>query len=410
MMKRYWPKTKQFPPRFRKMLDPVNTPVNRCPVSREEAETRVLIMRVGANGDITMGTPLLNALRRECPTAHITWAVAAEQAQSIDAHPVVDELLIWESLFWKGLLRRCLYPVWAFHAAKFARIVRRLHYDIFISLQPEEWPLLALAVSAPMSIGVFDTFMRYNRTSKTSSWVKYYTHAFTRDDLPDHRVRQYLLPLKALGLSTDVDVQMTVGYTASDVAELDEALAARAQRKELPLVVIAPMTTWPSKCWPRDRYAAIARRLLDRGCEVCVVGGLTDRSVVYDITYMVGRPILTIAGEFGYRCLAALIDRASLVVCGDTGPMHVAAALCTPCVSIFGATAPESFAPDSRFSDFVYRRVECSPCDQKRCGNAGSDFQKCVRAVSVEDVYAACVRNLDAHSKSSHAASLTIAG
>ncbi len=105
-------KRRSLPPEFFKPLEPCNLPLQRCPVPREKASKRILIMRVGAFGDILMGTPLLAALRKAYPEAHITWIAEFSERDAIDANPFIDEILRWDGSYWKRMLRKMQYPLW----------------------------------------------------------------------------------------------------------------------------------------------------------------------------------------------------------------------------------------------------------------------------------------------------------
>lgn len=336
---------KVYPPEFLPTLVPSNLPARRCPTSVYEASKRILIMRVGASGDIAMGTPVISALRSAYPEAYITWVVEHGGRQIIDAHPDVDDLLLFHGAFWKQLKRYALLPLplVGYHALKLRAELRRRKYDIFICYQPEEWPLFTKNVSAPISIGVFDTFRMYHGNAPTSPYTSLFTNPYTYKDLPPHRVDQYCLALKALGIDTPVRPRMSLGYTDNDLQAVRAWLAAQGvEIASQRIILIAPFTTWPSRCWPVERYAEIGDRLAqESGSRIVLIGSPKEKNGVKKLAdVMQCRPILA-AGELSLRQLIALIDISALLVSGDTGPMHIAAAVQTPNVAIFGPTAGE---------------------------------------------------------------------
>lgn len=378
-------KTRTHPPRFLLPMTPCNLTVNRCPVSREQASKRILIMRIGAFGDILMGTPLLAALRRAYPDAHLTWAAGDLERQAIDANPYIDELLVWEGGYWKRMIRSLNYPFWLARVLAFRRELRRRRYDVFISFQPEEWPLLTLGVGAPISVGIFDTFKRFHGKSRRPYLRRLYTHPFAEGDLPAHRTDQYLLTLKALGLPPAPDEPTSMGYTAEDAAFVGEFLRQRGIERDF--AAIAPMTTWATRCWPRERFAALGDALAQRhGRQVILIGSAKERDALEEVAGRMERPPLVIAGDFSFRQMAALLARASLLVSSDTGPMHVASALGTPQVALFGPTSPSWYGPRSAQARILAHSVPCGPCDRKVCGNTGADYLRCMRLITVEEV------------------------
>lgn len=386
------PRGQHLPPQFLAPLLPCRTPLHRCPVKREEASHRILITRVGAFGDILMATPLLAALRMAYPEAHLTWLVEHTEAQAIDANPYIDGYIRWDGAYWKRQLQWHRLLRGLFRVRRFCAELRRRRYDVFISFQPEEWPWLVQGTHAPVTIGVFDTFRQTDSLTRTSPYTRLYTEAYTHDDLPLHRTDQYLLPLRTLGLPEPAEKRMSMGFTEDDAFVADQFLQDRGLAGGKPFVVLAPMTTWPSRCWPEDRYAALGDALALRyGCASVLIGSARpeERSAVARIaSQMVSEPIQA-AGVLNFRQMAALIARASVLISGDTGPMHVAAAVGTPLVSLFGPTPVLGRAPLAAGGITLMHPVPCGPCDQEFCPNPPESQLLCLRLISVDEVLAA---------------------
>lgn len=381
-------------PTFAAPLDPVNVPVRRCSAGRNEARERILIVRTIAHGDIVMASPLLAALRAARPDAHLTWLVERTGRESVDASPFVDELLLWDTPYWKQMTRRGLFPLFFLRVWALRRMLRAWGrpFDTLISLQPEDWPWLVGCVGAPRSVGVFDTFRRYHRQTRTSRRARLYSDVFTHDDLPPHRTDQYLLPLRTLGLPAPPDCPTHIGYTNEDARAADAFLARHDLSPRF--ITIAPMTGWPSRCWPGERYAALADALArEHGCSVVLVGGAHERAEIEAVAARMTTHPVVAAGAFGFRALAALLARASLLVSGDTGPMHVAAAVGTPFLALFGPTPVEGRAPRNGKGVALFHAVPCGPCDQKRCPlPAGDDHLRCLRLITLDEARTAAGR------------------
>ena len=386
---------KPLPPQFSPPQCPENFPVARCTVGREEAQIRILIMRLGAHGDVLMGTPLLAMLRAHYPQAHLTWMVEYKERDSIEANPCVDEILLWDSAYFKRFLRRGNLPLWLLRALQLRSELRRRRYDVFVSLQPEEWPLLRQAVGAPVTVGVFDTFRQFSGTAKTSRHVRSYTHPFAHPNLPEHRTDQYLLPLRALGVPELSDKRMQMGFTAEDGEAVGAFLAEQGLPPGRPLVVLAPMTTWPSRCWPGERFADLGNRLTaEIGCGVVLIGSgrREEREAVAALAARMKTPPIQAAGALSFRQMAALIGRSAALVSGDTGPMHVAAAVGTPFVALFGPTPIAGRAPLAGRGVSLMHPVPCGPCDQKICPNPPESQMRCMKLLTVEEVFGTVTR------------------
>lgn len=391
-------------PNFFAPLTPVNLPPNRCPVPRGAASTRILILRLAAHGDVLMGTPLLAALRNAWPDAHITWIVGQDARGAIEAHPNVDEILLWESDYWTRRLRKggvLFYGLWAFRARALRRALKANAYDVFISLQPEEFARFTATVAAPTTIGVFDTFQQFQNASRTSQHTRRYTQPFTAADLPEHRAEQYLLPLRALGLPPPQDRRMRMGFTAEDARTAEDFLTSQGTAAGCPLVVLAPMTTWPSRCWPADRFVALADALAGSNCSVVLIGSAREqeRVAIASIAARMQVMPLVATGTLNFRQMAALIARASALVSGDTGPMHVASAVGTAFVSLFGPTPAAGRAPLAGRGVVLMHPVPCGPCDQQVCPNTGEEFMRCMKLLTVAEVLSAVNELLESQKK-----------
>ena len=380
-----------LPPSFEHPLAPCNKPIRRCPVPRDEASERILILRLGAHGDIMMATPVIQAIREAKPNAHITWMVERKERPSIDAHPLVDELILWDSLYYKRLLRRANWLRWVVEALKFRRQLRDRRFDAFISYQPEEWPLVMIGSGAPNTIGVFDTFRAFYRSTKTSRYSRLYKHAFAHKQLPPHRTDQYLMALRPLGIGAPASKLMHMGFTGKDREAARRFIAPHLDRPGAPYVVLAPMTTWESRCWPPERFAELGDRLALDGYRVVLISSAAEHeaAAVEKVSSLMARKPVTAAGALPFRAMAALLSEAAALISGDTGPMHVAAAVGAPFVALFGSTPVENLAPLAGPGAVISHPVPCGPCYQKHCLLADPDKNLCMRKITVDEVYAA---------------------
>ncbi len=377
----------------------MNLPAQRCPTSRAEAPKRILIVKLGALGDVLMTTPLLTALRRAYPQAHITWLVDTKNAQAIDANPHVDEIMQWDGDYW-SLMRSTRPRNWVKNRFGFrrlaglARLKRALHhrFDLFITFHPEQ-DLMRSAAAPAMSVGVFQS-PRQEKREYESRYTKSYKSRYTGNtavDFPVHQTDTYLLPLDALGLPPVTDKRMVLGYTAEDKATSDKLLEAHGVGKSDSFVVLAPLTTWPSKCWPEERWSELGDALTREGKQVVLTGSPAEREVVERIASAMQSAPVILAGRLRFREAAALIARASLCVSSDSGTMHVAAAVGTPTVSLFGPTPPSRYAPQAGLGTVLLHPLPCSPCMEQVCLNPLESQLLCMRLLTVSEVQVAAL-------------------
>ncbi len=383
-------------PKFLEPLNPCNVPVRRCPVSRQKASHRFLIVKLWALGDILMATPLLTALREFYPEAHITWLITPDNRQALDAHPYVDEVIVWDRDFWRDLLskrwknmlhlRRFLGIPWLVQVVRVLQDLRRLKIDTLITMHAEIWPSLVFAAAPSRAIGL----LRLWPPPKLFRWHRrLYATIYTVPQFPPHSTDRYLLPLRALGVGAVPDKQMVLGYTTQDATAVDTLLSSSVCSLNLPLVVIAPMTTSPSKNWPVERYVELGDALAQRGCQIVLIGTGEQVPIIETIAAGMDTRPLVAAGTLGIRGIAALIARADILISSDTGPMHAAAAVGTRYVALFGPTHVERLAPLSGTGVTLRHSVPCGPCDRAHCMTEGDDHHLCMRLITVEEVVSA---------------------
>jgi ADP-heptose:LPS heptosyltransferase len=185
-------------------------------------------------------------------------------------------------------------------------------------------------------------------------------------------------------------------------AKVDELLEANGAFDQDRLVVIHPMTRWPTKCWAPDRFAAVADALTQRGCQVVFTGSLQDRNELDVIFQKLRHPILRLDGKLDLKGLVALLQRARVAVTTDTGPMHMAAAVGTPVIAIFGPTAPNRTGPYGDKHRVIRAGVACSPCFSRTCQNSVDEEMACMKRIRAMEVIEAVMARIDSGKPEDH--------
>lgn len=224
------------------------------------------------------------------------------------------------------------------------------------------------------------------------SWLL--THALPvpePGEAPAHESYYYLELLRRAGWLERLPEVKRIRLTVSTQArERAEEMLERAGVPGAPRVVrvaMAPGAAYGSaKCWPVERYAALADRLIaEFGADVILFGSVAEREVTGKIAAAMKRPAVQLAGETGIADLPALFASCDLFIGNDSGAMHVAAAVGLPVVAVFGPTDPEGTAPMTPQRTVVQQRVECSPCFLRHC----PIDHRCMTRVEVDAVYTA---------------------
>jgi len=332
------------------------------------APRRILFVLLGAIGDVVRALPLLGRVRRAYPGAHIAWAVEPKSQPLLDGHPWLDEILVYDR-------RR---GPWAF--APFLRRVRVGKFDLVFDLQRHlKSGIAALASGAPERIG----FAREN--------TKELNHLFsTRRIAPQPPMKLKLLQYQAFADALSIPpAPIEFGFEPS-IAERASAekLLADAPR---PMVGVILGSSWPSRIYFPEAIAEVLRELgqsRDRRARLfpVLLGGAEEVELAAEVMALAGGlPMLNLTGKTRLRDLLAIFPHCAAAFGPDSGPMHIAAAVGCPVVSLWGATAPERSAPWGFAHLALKGEVPCHPCYLRRCPIG----RECMRRISPASVVAA---------------------
>ena len=339
---------------------------------------RLLVVRLTSLGDVVHAIPAVAALRRAFPSARIDWLVGDRCRELVELVPVVD---------------RCLPTPRLRAAAEFPRLLRTLRaarYDAAIDFQG----LLKSAVLARGSgAGRVIGFGRGQVRERAARL--FYTE--TPDiGSPAHVIDRNLALGAALG-APRAPAEFPIASPQSPAVERARAALGRPETREFAL--LNPGAAWASKCWPAERFGALARRLWrEHGLPSVVAWGPGEHALAARVA-AASEGAAAAAPPTRIADLVALSRAAAVMVAGDTGPLHVAAALGTPVVGLYGPTDPRRNGPWSAADAVVSRCGGCG-CRQDRPASAGVAVRRCTRAEScmaaipVEEVAAAVSRRI----------------
>lgn len=346
--------------------------------------SRFLIVRLGALGDIVHTIPVAAALRRAFPNSRIDWLVGARHRAILDLVPVIDRRLVIDDGGEAGGGRSLLATI---------RELRRARYDVVLDLQGlVKSAVLARSSGAPRVIGFSSRYLR----ERLARLFYREVHDPGGDGMYDTRETRHVVDVN-LGLLTPLGVaagtpecppEFPIDRVDSDVA--------RSLRDEVRggYVLLNPGAAWPNKRWPAARFGALAAALRDRHGVMSIVvwgpgeGALAREAVAAAYGSAVLAPPTSIAD------LVALASRAAVVVSGDTGPTHIAAALGTPVVGLYGPTRPSRNGPLSLAAVTISRDAVCACHHLRRCTRS----RMCLFDIEVDEVLAAVEPRLEVRS------------
>lgn len=338
---------------------------------------KILIIKLGSFGDIMHAFPTATALRKRFPEARIDWLVEEYLQDLVRMHPDVDGVIPLPKANLAASVRemRGLGAALQEVSNLFTRF-RRARYDYSIDLQGMlKSGILAVLVGARRRVGypsLREMSFLFSRPARING-----DH--------QHVVEKYLSVMQFFGdRGSEVEFRLRPP---------EEALAwARdlVSQTNGPTIVVAPGSRWGTKQWPPDRYSRLVDLLIEnQGAQVLLCGGKSDGRLVEDILSRMKHSALDLTGETTLTQLAALLTEADLLVGGDSGPLHLAAAAGTRVVAIIGPTDPARNGPFSASSIVVQHEVPCWPCRRRVC-----DHHSCMAYLETETVYSAASRLL----------------
>ena len=346
-------------------------------VSSWPESPQVAVVKLGALGDVVYAFPLVSALKAHWPSVRLTWIVEARLADLPRLHPGVDDVVTVDTRGWRIELRRGRWgPVWR-DVRDFARSVAG-RFDVAIDAQGLlKSGVVTWLTRAPIRVGFASVDCRERANARFMN-----RHATPVG--PVHALEKNRSLLVALG------VPPGTSRFEFDIPESDETwvrgwAATYGANFATGFATLHPGAGHVGKRWPLDRWIALAERLRGSGWNVALVAGPEDRSAVLDAVKAMSR-IVAVAAPPTVGALAALLRRAAVVIAGDTGPLHLGAALGRRTVALFGPSDPTSAAPVGTDCRVIKHACACGwvpgPTFNRRCP---AHFA-CMQAITVDEV------------------------
>ncbi|MFV0442944.1 MAG: glycosyltransferase family 9 protein [Planctomycetaceae bacterium] len=310
---------------------------------------RVCLIKPSALGDIVQTLPVLSALRRLWPEAHIAWVVKNCFADLLTDHPELDEVIGFTPRTMSGMFLRETRHLW--------RALREDPFDVAIDLQGLlRSGYMAWASGAPRRIG-------FSCGREGSTWCYTDQLEVPPTDMPV--MQRYWKVVRAFGGSNDIPpAQLGV------LPEHRLWAARQILSRDQPLLAIHPGAGWQTKRWPARHFLRIAQLAAEHhDATILLIGGPDCRAAADEIVAGFGGPIIDLCGRTTLRQLAALCEQADVVLSGDSGPMHLAAAVGTRVVSIFTCTNTIRHAPHGQEESVIASQVACAASHRKLCSH-----------------------------------------
>jgi lipopolysaccharide heptosyltransferase I len=311
---------------------------------------RILFIKPSSLGDIVHALPTLAALRQRFPEAHIAWLVKRQWAELLTRVEGLDR--VW--------------PVGPGMAGWLSQVprLRAERFDLAVDLQGLfRSACMARLAGCPARAGF---------SNGREGSPLFYTQRVAVPAPEMHAVDRYLLVAEALGAARPAVPQFRFNISPADREQVAAVLGRAGVKAGVSWIAMNVSARWPTKRWPAESFASVADRLHQEGAgPVVLVGGPDDRADAQAVKALVKASVMAdVTGLTPLGLLPALLQSASLLLTNDSGPMHVAAAVGTPVVALFGPTSPVRTGPYGKQHRVLTHPLPCSPCFSRHCTNA----------------------------------------
>ena len=337
----------------------------------------MLVIKLRHHGDVLLASPVFSVLKNHAPHLEIDALVYQDTAEMLTLHPAIAEIHMVDRA-WKraGVLSQA-QSEWALLSQ-----LRSKQYDLVIHLS--EHPRGAWLKHL--------TGARYGVARKLDSrwWCSSFTHLFTW--LPGntrHTVEIHLDALRRIGLQPHFDERRLVLEPGPDATrDVAEILAARSLSSK-GFIHLHPTSRWLFKCWAEDKMSLLMQALQSQGHALVVTSAPDARelAMLERILRPLTQPVVNLGGQLTLKQLAALTAQAKLFIGVDSAPMHIAAAMQTPVLALFGPSGEKEWGPWMVPHRVITSDHSCRPCGQDGCG--GGKISECLTSLPVERVLAA---------------------
>jgi lipopolysaccharide heptosyltransferase II len=334
---------------------------------------RILVIKLGAFGDIVLAVPSLRMIRKKYPQAFIAVLVDAGLTATLEQCPYIDEVIPFKRHDKRTPIRTL---------NMLAKKLRKYSFDISVDFQnTTKTHLVAALAGIPARYGY-----------KRGLFGRFLTHGVGSFDDPLAPVAHQFRVLNLLGV-TECDERLELWPQEDEKryirCQLDQDWIKNAARRVG--FVLGASTRWQSKKWPLEYYLDLAERLV-RDCN-CVVILIGDETASDDRDHFLMRSkvkVLDLIGKTSMAQLVALMGSLDCLVCGDTAPLHVATAMNTKTVCLFGPTDPRRHVPSGGKNSVLRRNLSCAPCYEEQC----KEDHRCMREITVDEVFDTLLKQL----------------
>ena len=310
---------------------------------------RILVTQTGGwVGDMVLLTPALRALKIAYPQSHLALLVRPLVAGLMVTHPYIDQVIVDNK--GRGLNR--LPPFW-----KLVSEIRRSDFDLAVVLHPTSFrnALIPFLAGIPERIG----------SNVSGRGILLTQTCADRTDL--HEIHRYLRVLELIDIH-EPNAKLEFWHTDTDRHAVRQIFARHGISPKEHLIGVNLGTTWRTKRWPLENFAEVITQVQKRVEARILLTGSTAEIPLGEVLAQIAKvEAINLIGKTTLMQLGALIESCDLYLTCDSGPMHIAAAVGTPTIALFGPTNPTRHGPYGENHEVIEKPVECRPCYKRKC-------------------------------------------
>ena len=337
---------------------------------------KILILKPSSLGDVVQALPVLRLIKRHLPAGEIYWWINSNLASLIEGDPDLTGIVRFERKRWAAPRH---WP----EMFRSVQWMRAQHFDWVIDLQC----LVRSGAFAWLANGNFLIGLDESREGARG----FYDLAVRRPSFHTHAVDWYLAVLPPLGVPVHKNFQWL-----PERPETAAAVKSEWQTDDARWIAIQPGARWNNKRWPVQNFAELVRLLATEFPDVrfAILGNDDDKPLGKIIACAEPARCLNLCGQTSLPEMVEWLRLSELMITNDTGPMHVAAALGKPLVTLFGPTEPRRTGPYGQLENVLRINLPCSPCLKSHCHYEKPN--ECLKAISPAMVFESACKKLEA--------------
>ena len=352
---------------------------------RKRNYRKILAIKIAGMGDAILMLPALKMLKDKFPNASISVLATPATKVIFEGDTTFDEVIVYDILSKDAGIIKFI---------KFIELLRKKKFDLVIDM--EQYivftTILGYLTGAKERIG-FDKGKTYNLLTRKIP--------FNRNQ---HMTENFADLVRCTGINIPIKHLERVWFSEEDKENIDKLLLQKGINDEQFLIGIHATSHKEIDCrrWMKERFAIVADNLIrDYKAKVIFTGGPTESDKVAEIVDLMKEKPISVAGKTSVKELIALVDKLDLVLCNDTGISHIAAAMNTRAVVLFGPESPRRYRPFGDIHIPIYKNVDCSPCIHVHLGDISfnscpdKEHPKCMDLITVGEVMDAMDKQIE---------------